>query len=31
VNGMPPLGSTVADAAGEQLLQNWVNGLTSCP
>jgi hypothetical protein len=28
--GMPPVGSTVVDAAGVTLLTNWVNGLTGC-
>jgi uncharacterized repeat protein (TIGR03806 family) len=30
VNGMPPLGSTVVDAAGVALLNDWVNSLTGC-
>ena len=30
VNGMPPLGSNVVDAAGVTLLTQWVNGLTGC-
>ena len=29
--GMPPLGSTVVDAAGMQLLTDWVNSLGACP
>jgi len=28
--GMPPIGSTVVDAAGVALLTDWVNGLTGC-
>jgi hypothetical protein len=28
--GMPPIGSTVVDAAGVALLTDWVNGLASC-
>ncbi len=28
--GMPPIGSTVVDAAGVSLLTDWVNGLTGC-
>ena len=30
VDGMPPLGSTIADANGVALLTDWVNGLTNC-
>jgi uncharacterized repeat protein (TIGR03806 family) len=30
VVGMPPLGSTVVDAAGVALLTDWVNGLADC-
>ena len=29
-DGMPPLGSTVVDAAGETLLMDWVNSLNGC-
>jgi uncharacterized repeat protein (TIGR03806 family) len=29
-NGMPPLASNVVDAAGVTLLQQWIDGLTSC-
>lgn len=29
-NAMPPLGSTVVDAQGVQLVQQWIAGLTSC-
>jgi uncharacterized repeat protein (TIGR03806 family) len=29
-NAMPPLGSNQVDAAGVQLLTQWVNGLTGC-
>ena len=28
--GMPPIGSTVVDAAGVALLTDWVNGLAGC-
>ncbi len=28
--GMPPLGSTIVDTDGVNLLTNWVNGLTGC-
>jgi len=31
VHGMPPLGSNVIDAAGVQLLTDWVNSLAGCP
>ncbi len=31
VHGMPPLGSTIVDAAGVQLLTDWINGLSGCP
>jgi hypothetical protein len=30
-NFMPPLASTVADATGAQRLEEWIDGLTSCP
>jgi hypothetical protein len=30
-HGMPPLGSTIVDAAGVQLLTDWINGLGGCP
>ena len=30
VNGMPPLGSTVVDAAGVTLLTDWINSLANC-
>jgi uncharacterized repeat protein (TIGR03806 family) len=30
-HGMPPLGSTIVDSAGVQLLTDWVNSLGSCP
>ncbi|HEY5807989.1 MAG TPA: PQQ-dependent sugar dehydrogenase [Povalibacter sp.] len=29
-NAMPPVGSNVVDAAGVQLLSQWINGLTGC-
>jgi uncharacterized repeat protein (TIGR03806 family) len=29
-NGMPPLGSTVVDAAGVALLSDWIDSLTGC-
>ncbi|HEY3495456.1 MAG TPA: hypothetical protein VGK73_12255, partial [Polyangiaceae bacterium] len=28
---MPPLASTIADAAGAGLLQEWIDSLTGCP
>jgi len=28
--GMPPTGSTIPDAAGAQLLSNWIDSLNSC-
>ena len=28
--GMPPIGSTVVDAAGVSLMTEWINGLTGC-
>jgi uncharacterized repeat protein (TIGR03806 family) len=28
--GMPPLGSVTPDATGVTLVQNWINGLSSC-
>jgi uncharacterized repeat protein (TIGR03806 family) len=31
VDGMPPIGSFVVDAAGQALLSTWVNALTTCP
>jgi len=31
VHGMPPLGSNVIDAAGVQLLTDWVNSIAGCP
>jgi uncharacterized repeat protein (TIGR03806 family) len=30
-HGMPPLGSTVVDAGGVQLLTDWINALGGCP
>lgn len=30
-NGMPPLGSTVVDRQGSELLQQWINALQLCP
>jgi len=30
VNGMPPLGSTIADSDGVMLLSDWINGLANC-
>ena len=29
-NGMPPLASNIVDAAGVALIQQWINGLTTC-
>ena len=29
-DGMPPLGSTIVDAAGVALLTDWINGLANC-
>lgn len=29
-SGMPPLGSTIVDAAGVALLTSWVNSLAGC-
>ncbi len=29
-DGMPPLASSIVDAAGEALLMDWVNSLTNC-
>jgi hypothetical protein len=29
-NGMPPLASSIVDAAGVALIQQWINGLTTC-
>jgi uncharacterized repeat protein (TIGR03806 family) len=29
-NGMPPLASTIVDAAGVTLVQNWIASLTTC-
>jgi hypothetical protein len=29
-NGMPPLASSVVDADGVALIQQWINGLTTC-
>jgi uncharacterized repeat protein (TIGR03806 family) len=31
IHGMPPLGSTIVDAAGVQLLTDWINALAGCP
>ena len=31
VHGMPPLGSTIVDDEGVQLLTNWINSLGGCP
>ncbi len=31
VHGMPPLGSSVVDAAGVALLSSWIDQLASCP
>jgi hypothetical protein len=31
VHGMPPLGSSVTDANGFLLLNQWINSLTACP
>ena len=28
--GMPPIGSTVVDAAGVTLMTEWINALTGC-
>lgn len=28
---MPPIGTKVVDAAGKQLLTDWINSLTACP
>ena len=30
IHGMPPLGSSVVDAAGVTLISNWIDGLTGC-
>lgn len=30
-HGMPPLGSNIVDAAGVQLLSEWITGLNVCP
>jgi hypothetical protein len=30
VNAMPPLGSTVVDAAGVTLVTDWINALANC-
>jgi mono/diheme cytochrome c family protein len=29
-DGMPPVGSTIPDAAGVALLTSWIDGLTGC-
>jgi mono/diheme cytochrome c family protein len=29
-NGMPPLASTIADAAGVALIESWIASLTTC-
>lgn len=29
--GMPPLGTAVVDPLAQQLLGNWISGMTSCP
>lgn len=29
-HGMPPVGSTIADPAGAQLLSSWISGLQTC-
>ena len=31
VHGMPPLGSSIVDTAGVQLLSDWVDSLAGCP
>ena len=31
IHGMPPLGSTIIDGAGLQLLTDWINALPGCP
>jgi hypothetical protein len=31
VHGMPPLGSNLVDAAGVQLLTDWISSLVTCP
>jgi len=31
VHGMPPLGSSITDANGFALLNQWINSLTACP
>ena len=31
IHGMPPLGSTIVDTDGVQLLADWINSLTGCP
>ena len=31
VHGMPPLGSSLVDTVGVQLLTDWINGLGGCP
>jgi hypothetical protein len=30
-DAMPPLSSTVIDAAGVALMTQWINSLTNCP
>jgi len=30
IHGMPPLGSSVVDAAGVTLISNWIDGLAGC-
>jgi hypothetical protein len=29
-NGMPPLASSIVDAAGVALVEDWITSLTSC-